>query len=256
MSNDDTGSMVGAAVRAPKSGATGQELDPLGIGVPQLYGSGSSSTPYQPPARKVIIDGQVNDNYTGIGLVNSNNQFEFYDSAGRPGNYNLRNDPLQLYMSLPQEQLDGLLGLMENVGYSVNTRSQQLTAIGELMEASNVIGRTYDVTLRELGMKAPGMARSAPRYRVSAPGDILSIGNQVARKTLGREFSAEEGQRFVASYQQAEIGYQRAGSGVVTAPPSADVAAEQFATQAAPTEAKAYEYLGAVDMLMRNVGEI
>jgi hypothetical protein len=105
-------------------------------------------------------------------------------------------------------------------------------------------------------MKAPEMARSAPRYRVSAPGDILSIGNQVARKTLGREFSEEEGQRFVASYQQAELGYQRAGSGVVTAPPSADVAAQQFATQAAPTEAKAYEYLGAVDMLMRNVGEI
>ncbi len=237
-------------------GASSNDVDQLGLGRPQQFPNIDNSSPYQPPPRKVIVNGQVNNKYTGIGLVNKNNEFQFYDSAGTPANYNLRNDPLQVYLSLPQEELDGLLGLMENVGYRVDTRGQQLSAIEELMEASNVIGRTYDVTLRELGMKAPGMARSAPRYRVSAPGDILSIGNQVAKKTLGREFSEEEGQRFVASYQQAELGYQRAGSGVVTATPSADVAAEQFAEQVAPTEAQGYKYLGAVDMLMRNVGEI
>lgn len=230
------------------------EQDPFGIDEPTWYAPQPDS-PYQPPPRTVVIDGQ-RQQYDGTGLVNANNEFQFYDSSGQPGNYNLRNDPLQLYMSLPQEELDGLLGLMENVGYRVDTRAQQLSAISELMEASNVIGRTYDVTLRELGMKSPGMATSAPRYRVSAPGDILAVGNQVAKKTLGRAFTDEEGQRFVASYQQAELGYQQAGSGVVTATPGADVAAQQFAEQAAPTEAQAYKYLGAVDMLMRNVGEI
>lgn len=232
----------------------GTNVDPLGIGTPTFYAP-APDTPYQPPVRQVIIDGQRQD-YSGSGLVNANNQFEFYDEAGNPGNYNLRNDPLQLYLSLPQEQLDGLLGLMENAGYRVNTREQQLSAIGELMEASNVIGRTYDVTLRELGMRAPAMATAAPRYRVSAPGDILAVGNEVAKKTLGRAFTEDEGQRFVASYQQAELQYQQAGSGVVTSAPSADVAAEQFATQAAPGEAEAYKYLGAVDMLMRNIGAI
>lgn len=252
MSDSGIGSAIGGAI----IGSNQDDVDPLGIGRPQFFAPvDDSSSPYQPPPRQVIIDGKRQE-YTGIGLVNSNNQFEFYDESGQPGNYNLRNDPLQLYLSLPQEQLDGLLGLMENAGYRVNTRGQQLAAIEELMEASNVIGRTYDVTLRELGMKAPAMAQSAPRYRVSAPGDILAVGNEVAKKTLGRTFTDEEGQRFVNSYQQAELGYQKAGSGVVTAAPSADVAAEQFAEQAAPTEAQAYKYLGAVDMLMRNIGEI
>ena len=232
----------------------GTNVDPLGLGTPTFYAP-APDTPYQPPSRQVVIDGQRQD-YTGPGLVNANNQFEFYDQSGQPGNYNLRNDPLQLYLSLPQEQLDGLLGLMENVGYKVNTRAQQLSAIGELMEASNVIGRTYHVTLRELGMRAPAMATAAPRYRVSAPGDILAVGNEVAKKTLGRQFTEDEGQRFVSSYQQAELQYQQAGSGVVTSAPSADVAAEQFATQAAPDEAQAYKYLGSVDMLMRNIGAI
>jgi hypothetical protein len=230
------------------------DVDSLGLDTPTFYAP-SPDTPYQPPPRKVVIDGRLQD-YRGPGLVNADNQFDFYDQSGLPGNYNLRNDPLQLYLSLPQEELDGLLGLMENVGYKVNTRAQQLSAIGELMEASNVIGRTYGVTLRELGMRAPAMATAAPRYRVSAPGDILTVGNEVAKKTLGRQFTEDEGQRFVSSYQQAELQYQQAGSGVVTSAPSADVAAEQFATQAAPDEAQAYKYLGAVDMLMRNVGEI
>lgn len=252
MSDSGAGSAIGRSI----VGASGNDVDQLGLDRPQVFPNIDNSSPYQPPPRKVIVDGQVNNEYTGTGLVNKNNQFEFYDESGAPGNYNLRNDPLQLYLSLPQEQLDGLLGLMENAGYRVNTRGQQLAAIEELMEASNVIGRTYDVTLRELGMKAPAMAQSAPRYRVSAPGDILSVGNEVAKRTLGRAFTDEEGQRFVNSYQQAELGFQQAGSGVVTAPPGADVAAQQFAEQAAPTEAQAYKYLGAVDMLMRNVGEI
>lgn len=249
----DTGAGIGGAI---VDAVDQDEWDALGNERPQVFPGGiDDSSPYQPPPRQVIIDGERQE-WTGPGVVNSFDEFEFYDEFGNPGSYNLRNDPLQLYLSLPQEELDGLLGLMENVGYRVDTRAQQLSAIEELMEASNVIGRTYEVTLRELGMKAPAMSKPAPRYRVSAPGDILAVGNEVAKKTLGRTFTEEEEQRFVNSYQQAELGYQQAGSGVVTDLPRADVAAQQFAEQAAPTEAQAYKYLGAVDMLMRNIGEI
>jgi hypothetical protein len=44
------------------------------------------------------------------------------------------------------------------------------------------------------------------------------------------------------------------GAGVVEDIPSVDVAAEQFAEQIAPTEANAYKFLGAIDMLRGSIG--
>lgn len=235
---------------------TQDDYDVLGIPMPTNYGP-RQEYPYQPPTRDVIIDGKMTK-WNGPGVVNRNGRFEFYDESGNPGSYDLRNDPTQLYYSMGDEQRETLLDLLDRKGYNVDTAPRAISAISDLMEQSNVIGRTWDVTLRQMSKIAPDRSSSvaAPRYRVSSPQDITELANQVAKRTLGREFTLEESQRFAQSYQQQELAMQQQRSGVVVEPPSVDVAAEQFAQQVAPTEANAYKYLGAVNQLMRSVGEL
>jgi hypothetical protein len=195
--------------------------------------------------------------YTGPGLVDGNGLVRMFDQNGQPRYYN-RGDASQYYYNLPPAQRALIVNVMGRKGYSVGTPERDMNAIWDLMLASNNLGRTLDVTLTQLDKIAPDVAEkvAAPRYRVSAAADLRTVANQVAMRTLGREFTADESARFVQSYQQAEMGFQQAGAGVVEQPAAVDVAAEQFAQQVAPTEANAYAYLGAVDRLMKSVGRI
>ena len=238
-------------------GTTGEtDLDPLGIPMPQSMGQ-QQDYPYTPGVRDVYIDGKLTK-YSGPGVVDANGNFGLLDEAGNPTYYDLRNDPTQLYFALGEEQLSSLIDILDRKNYRVDTGPQVVSALTDLMETANIMGRTWDVALRTIDQKFPDQAEqiAAPRYRVSAKADIRTVANQVAKQTLGREFTAQEAERFVQSYQQAELGYQQARSGVIEQPPAMDVAAQQFAQEVAPTEANAYKYLGAVDMLMKNLGAV
>jgi len=238
-------------------GTTGEtDLDPLGIPMPQSMGQ-QQDYPYTPGVRDVYIDGKLTK-YSGPGVVDANDNFGLLDEAGNPTYYDLRNDPTQLYFALGEEQLSNLIDILDRKNYRVDTGPQVVSALTDLMETANIMGRTWDVALRLIDQKFPDRAEqiAAPRYRVSAKADIRTVANQVAKQTLGREFTEQEAERFVQSYQQAELGYQQARSGVIEQPPAMDVAAQQFAQEVAPTEANAYKYLGAVDMLMKNLGAV
>lgn len=247
---------------------TGQTIDQLMIGGPPIAATYGTSYDYAPPPRPASdpnfapagwspANRYDQYTYTGPGLVDGNGIIRMFDQSGQP-RYYTQEDATQYYYSLPSAQKALILGVMERKGYSVGTPDRDQNALWDLMLMSNRLGRTLDVTLTQLDRIAGDVAQSvaAPRYRVSASADIRAVGNEVAKRTLGREFTADEAERFVQSYQQAELGYQQSTAGVTEQPAAVDVAAEQFAQQVAPTEANAYAYLGAVDMLMKNIGAV
>jgi len=232
--------------------------DVLGLGLPPITGRTSSADyPYNPPTRELMVDGQRQP-YDGPGVVNRSGELELFDDQNNPRFYYPRDEATQLYYSLPSEQKLMVLDIMERKGYQTGTAARDINALEDLLITANRLGRTWDVTLRQLDQIAPDVADkvAAPRYRVSSRADIAEIANQVAQRTLGRAFREDEVQQFVSAYQGQEVGFQQrmAGSGVVEDIPSVDVAAEQFAEQIAPTEANAYKFLGAIDTLRGVVG--
>lgn len=232
--------------------------DVLGIGLPPITGRTSSDDyPYNPPTRELVVDGQRQP-YDGPGVVNRRGELELFDDMNNPRFYYPRDEAVQLYYSLPSEQKMMVLDIMERKGYQTGTAARDINALEDLLITANRLGRTWDVTLRELDQIAPDVADqvAAPRYRVSSRADITEIANQVAQRTIGRSFREDEVQKFVAAYQGQEVGFQQrmSGAGVVEDIPSVDVAAEQFAEQIAPTEANAYKFLGAIDMLRGSIG--
>jgi hypothetical protein len=231
-------------------------VDPLGIPMP-TGGGVSQDFPYRPEPRYAIVNGK-RVMYDGPGVVDANGQFALKDANGNPTYYDLQNDPTQIYYGMGDEQREMLLDILERKNMNVSNPNAAINAITNLLETANIMGRTWEVALRMVDQQFPDASRSAaaPRFRVSAAADIRSVANEVAKRTLGRQFTDDEVQRFVTSYQQSEMRFQQQTAGVVEAPPSADVAAEQFAQQVAPTEANAYKYLGAVDMLMKNLGQV
>lgn len=247
---------------------TGQFVDELMVGaVPTLQSYGQSYS-YNPPPRPASdprfapvgwspANRYDQYSYTGGGLVNEKGLVTLFDDGGQP-RYYTSEDATQYYFGMPTAQKALILETMSRKGYSVGSPDRDQNAIWDLMQMSNMMGRTIDVTLSQLDRIAGDVSQkvAAPRYRVSSSADIRTVANQVAQRTLGREFTSDESQRFVESYQQAELGYQQATAGVVESTPAVDVAAQQFAQEVAPTEANAYKYLGAVDMLMKNLGAV
>lgn len=231
-------------------------VDPLGIPMPQ-GGGVSQNFPYRPEPRIAVVNGR-RTMYDGPGVVDANGNFAIKDAAGNPTYYDLQNDPVQILYGMSDSQREVLLDILDRKNVNVSNPNAAINAMANLLESANVMGRTWEVALRMLDQQFPDSTRAvaAPRFRVSAAGDIRSVANEVAKRTLGRQFTDDEVQRFVTSYQQSEMRFQQQTSGVVEAPASADVAAEQFAQQVAPTEANAYKYLGAVDMLMKNLGQV
>jgi hypothetical protein len=94
------------------------------------------------------------------------------------------------------------------------------------------------------------------RYRVSSPEDLKVVAKRMAQETIGRSFTEDEANQFVAAYQQRELQAQQQyfAGGVSTEAPSADVFAQQFAQQIAPTEANGYKFLGFMDSIFRSIG--
>lgn len=95
---------------------------------------------------------------------------------------------------------------------------------------------------------------------VTNPLDIRDTAQVVAKKTLGRQFSDAELDRFVSSFQGMETGAQStnynaaAAGGTTTAAPSMQTAAENAARTAAPAEAGAHDLASVYDMFTQLLG--
>lgn len=244
----------------------GQYGELIGSAISRILGlGGSSGVPqdqYKPPARTAIIDGQTVQ-YTGPGIVDSKGnliQESYYDPDVDAGN---------LYASLSPDSLARLTDTLFRKGFYRSGEPGDFisdkNAIANLYDYANIYGRDITWAVNNLRASVPDSAAMsrvgsgvARRYRKSSPDDLRIVANRVAQDTLGRELTADEQQRFIAAYQGQEVAAQRAAysSSTFTEAPSADVAAQQFAQQAAPTEANAYKYLGYVNKLFNAVGGI
>lgn len=195
--------------------------------------------------------------YTGSGLVNRQNQVEREQ-------YNITDGLIRdVYSSLQGESRQQVFDILEAKGfYGSAGRSGEpgddLRAIDQWLSESNLAGYTKERYLDEL-LKNPDRIRKtggARRYQVSNPDDLKAVFKRVAQETIGRNFSDTEAMQAVSAYQQQELAAQRAavGGGTITQAPSADVFAEQFAQQVAPTEANGYKFLGYMNKLFQAAG--
>jgi hypothetical protein len=219
----------------------------------------TSVPPYAPPPRYAKDDNGKWYVYDGPGLVSPNGKISpdtYYD---------INDDPGRIYAGLtPAERLDVLNKLHDSGFYTsgdIGNYGNDLSAISAWLEYSNNAGLTREASLNQIvttGATAPKKTTGGtPRtYRTSNTDDLKVMAKKISQDTLGRMMSDEELSRFAASYQQSEIDYQKSvyGGGTTQEMPSADIAAQQFSQELAPTEANAYKYLGYVDKFFNSIG--
>jgi hypothetical protein len=246
------------------NGVTGY-YDAAGTFVPLQGGMPSSAQEYFPAPRPAEdprfapqgwtqAQGPYQFDKEGVVL---NNGRVLVDDQGNPRSYRF-GDAVQEFNDMPTAAKNQLMVGLERKGFNVEDGRSQINALWYLMQLGNEEGIDWRASLIRFDNASPDLSKSvaAPRYTISNPSDVKTVANKTALSVLGREFTKDELARFTSSYQQAELGYQQQRSGVVTAAPDMQVAASEFAEQVAPTEANAYKYLGAVNMLMRNIGEL
>lgn len=202
--------------------------------------------------------------FRGPGLVGNDNNILYVTQNGqrvRIDAYGTDEGALRnFYSQLPANERQDLLNLLKEKGYyarGVNPGQygeSDLGALKELLDESNLAGVTWERYRDQILSRKPragGGGGSAPRYRVSNPDDLKYVFKRVAMETIGRSFSDQEAAQAVQAYQQQEIAAQRAmmGGGVVTEAPSADIFAQKYAQQIAPTEANGFKFLGIINQI-------
>jgi hypothetical protein len=196
--------------------------------------------------------------YTGPGLVGFSNNVE-------EDNYQVTDGLIRdVYSSLMGDSRANTLAILKQKGFygnrPIGVPENDLEAIQQWLEESNLAGVTKERYLQEMLKNRPdygGTGGGAPRrYRVSNPDDLKAVFKRVAQETIGRDFSDDEAMRAVQSYQQQEIAAQNAlyAGGTATEVMGADVFAQQFAQQVAPTEANGYKFLDSINMIFRATG--
>jgi hypothetical protein len=259
-----TGTMTGFQTVTDANGVIIGYIDAAGNFVPVGSGGSQQAQRYFPPPRPSNDPAFAPAGWTSgwyqtdkQGIVNQQTGKFLTDNQGNPRNYTF-SDAVNEYSEMPTNVLNAYMTGFERKGLPVDDGRSQIQSLWYVMELANERGIDWQSYLVEFENVAPDVASNiaAPRYTISNPSDISTVAKRVSKGVLGRELNEEELQRFIASYQQTELQYQQQRSGVVQTPPNMEVAAAQFAEQAAPTEADAYKYLGAVDMLMRNIGEL
>ena len=113
--------------------------------------------------------------------------------------------------------------------------SKDLAAMQDALDWANWRGYTIDVAATMMATELGTVASGGNRVRTTAKEDLRSVFKQTASSVLGRQLSDSEIEKFVKSYNQKEVADAMGGA----AAPSAQVAAEQAATAAAPDEAAA-----------------
>jgi hypothetical protein len=222
----------------------------------------SKAVDYQPGSRLIVENGKWKV-YTGEGLVTSDGKVASRD--GQPYYYDVDNEPGVIWSSLTPVSRNNLMEKLATAGFmspnSIGDYSSEMTAISQWLQASNYAGleKSNFLSSRLAGESIlnRGGGGSAPTYRVSNPDELKLIAKKVSQETLGRELNDDDVDRFVKAYQAQEIaGQKQPSGGVVTQTMGADVAAQQFAQESAPTEAAAYEYLGYVNKFVDSIGSL
>ena len=216
------------------------------------------------PGQRLIVDNGKWKIYEGPGLVNAKGGIE--KIQGSTYVYDLENEPGRLWASYnPRERIEKMEQLV-SAGFlspaGVDDYSSQLNGIAQWLQASNYLGLEKENTLATLIAGGPSIKRGGtsgtggtPSYVVSNPDELKLIAKKVSQETLGRELNDEDVDRFVKAYQAQELQAQKS-SGVTTRMAGADVAAQEFAQESAPTEAAAYEYLGYVNKFVDSIGSL
>jgi hypothetical protein len=122
----------------------------------------------------------------------------------------------------------------------------------EVMLYANSKGVTLDVALSMLTMEAKPMGGGA-RIRTTPKEDLRAVFRQVSSQTLGRRVSDAEIEKFVKSYNRAEVSEARGGQ----AAPSAQVAAMEAVEAGNPDEAAAMGALqltNIIDQAIKGLG--
>lgn len=160
-------------------------------------------------------------------------------------------------------------GLLSNTDFRAgvwDTASQR--AFGEVLGVANNMGRPWQDALAQYESGTPmqwdpktgtyvrgtaGTARTkAPVVtNFTSPDDLATTAQEVATNKLGRSFSPEELQKFIAAYhgtEQAATAASAAGQSF-TAPANVTNAATTFAQQTDPTAYNAEQFLPLVDKM-------
>ena len=227
---------TGMAFGSPPSGTriAEQSLPPLRTVYDPATGRRSSTTSY---------------NLVDVGDVLSNR-----------GQYDIQLEARGIYASMtPAERADAIDTLKRKGFYGSSdpgVYSNDISAFQRWLDYSNTMYMTADRSLIEMRRMMPdaqggGGGGYAPRYRVSSAEDLKVVFKEVAKSTIGRAFNDDEANRAVQAYQNLQIQAQQAmmGGGVIEEAPSADVFAQQFAQQVAPTEANGYKFLGVMNRI-------
>lgn len=138
--------------------------------------------------------------------------------------------------------------------------SSDLSAMQEIMRYANYRGVTVKVAARLMAAdpnvqqwRKTQVAGGGARVRTTAREDLRSVFKSATARVLGRDLSDAELERFIQSYNAAEV--RQAMGGAMA--PSASTAATMAAETAAPEEAgamKMLDYANVVDQLMKGLG--
>lgn len=176
------------------------------------------------------------------------------------GQYDIELESRGIYASMTPARRAEVMDVLKRKGFYGSTDpgiyNNDINAFQRWLDYANTMYFTADRAITEMQRTMPdgmggGGGGYAPRYRVSSSEDLKVVFKQVAQNTIGRGFTDEEAARAVQAYQNLELQAQQAmmGGGVVEQAPSADVFAQQFAQQIAPTEANGYKFLGVMNRI-------
>jgi hypothetical protein len=193
--------------------------------------------------------------YRGVNLVGLNNTVE-------RAPYDITEEYVRTqYGDIKAEDRADLFLTLDKYGLlsgDPNNFTSQLNGLANLLDYANTMGITAERALEEIKRGEPVKTggTGVRRYRVSSPEDLKVVAKRMAQETIGRSFTEDEANQFVAAYQQREVQAQQQyfAGGVAAEAPSADVFAQQFAQQIAPTEANGYKFLGFMDSIFRSIG--
>lgn len=147
-------------------------------------------------------------------------------------------------LGTPAKRLE-FLGRLQNLGIYGRSKpsatgfaGRDLSAVKQAMLYANANGVTLDVAATMMAadpnIKAQ-VAATGARVRTTPKQDLRAVFKQAAGSVLGRQLSDADVEKFVRSYNQAEVTEAMGGA----AAPSVQVAAQEAVTSAAPDEAAA-----------------
>lgn len=182
--------------------------------------------------------------------------------------YNLDRDPSMYFGAQSPSGRELTIRQLVAAGFLDEDYTQDfgrvISALEEAMYFSNVYGLELNNALQQRAAGGPirkggsraGGSGPVQVYQQSSPADLLTLVKSVSQQQIGRELTDQEAAAFISDYQSQQVAYQRAayGGGVVTEPPSAEVAAINYLKNRFGREESAYQYLGYMNMFFDSIG--